>query len=71
MKGREPGVPMDYKALNKKLFSLIRGTATVSALANTAALLYDELDDVSWTGFYILKGDTLILDYPWRMVLVE
>ncbi|MDD2431421.1 MAG: GAF domain-containing protein [Firmicutes bacterium] len=31
------------------------------SLANTAALLYERMPDVSWVGFYLLKGTALIL----------
>ena len=30
-------------------------------LANTSALLNEELEDVNWVGFYIMKNDTLVL----------
>lgn len=30
-------------------------------LANTAALLKEELQDVNWVGFYIMKNDVLVL----------
>lgn len=33
----------------------------VANLANAAALLYQELDRINWVGFYILKGDELVL----------
>ena len=52
---------MDYESLNRRLGSLIAGTAPLSALSNAAALLYSELEEVSWVGFYILRGDTLVL----------
>lgn len=34
---------------------------TVSNLANAASFLYNELTDISWVGFYILKNQTLYL----------
>lgn len=33
----------------------------MSVLANTSAFLNEILDNISWVGFYILKGDTLYL----------
>ncbi|NLW70349.1 MAG: GNAT family N-acetyltransferase [Eubacteriaceae bacterium] len=33
----------------------------ISNLANLSALIYDELINVNWAGFYILKGETLHL----------
>lgn len=33
----------------------------IANLANTAALLFEKLEDVNWAGFYILQSDTLVL----------
>ena len=33
----------------------------ISNAANLSALLYRELDDVSWAGFYFLSGETLMV----------
>lgn len=33
----------------------------VANLANTAAILYHGLEQINWLGFYLLKGDTLVL----------
>ena len=33
----------------------------VSAMANTSALLNQYLPDINWVGFYLLRGDTLVL----------
>ena len=33
----------------------------VANLANAAAVLFTELADVNWAGFYLLRGDTLVL----------
>lgn len=33
----------------------------IANAANLAALLYMELDDVNWVGFYLLQGDQLVL----------
>lgn len=33
----------------------------VANLANAAAAIYCALADISWAGFYIMKGDTLVL----------
>ncbi len=52
---------MDYKLLLKELDSLISDCAPVSALSNASSLIYHELPDVSWAGFYILRGKDLIL----------
>lgn len=53
---------MDYKQLVRQLVFLLQGeTDQVAILANTAALLMTELEDVSWTGFYLEKEGELIL----------
>lgn len=33
----------------------------VTALANAAALLYERLDRINWTGFYLVDGGRLVL----------
>lgn len=33
----------------------------ISVLANASALIYDELEDLNWCGFYLLHGDKLLL----------
>ena len=33
----------------------------IANAANTAALLFDRLPDVNWAGFYIFRGDELVL----------
>jgi len=53
---------MDYKQLVRQLVFLLQGeTDQVAILANTAALLMTELEDVSWAGFYLEKKGELIL----------
>lgn len=53
---------MDYKQLVRQLVFLLQGeTDQVAILANTAALLMKELEDVSWAGFYLEKEGELIL----------
>jgi GAF domain-containing protein len=53
---------MDYKQLVQQLVFLLQGeTDQVAILANTAALLMTELEDVSWAGFYLEKEGELIL----------
>lgn len=52
----------DYKALTSKLKSLTDGVPyRISNLANTSALLWEELPDINWVGFYLLEGDKLYL----------
>jgi len=51
-----------YAGLLQVLDSVLRGEADpISNLANTAALLYDQLPRLNWAGFYLLKKDELIV----------
>lgn len=53
---------MDYSLLISQLDAVTDGVGNnISNLANAAALLYRGLEDVSWAGFYIACGDTLVL----------
>ncbi len=48
--------------LNKKLEALIEGVPhLISNLANASALLYEELPELNWAGFYLLEGEKLVL----------
>ena len=52
----------DYRQLSEKLLALIKDVPYITAnLANASALLYGTLDGINWAGFYLLKGDRLIL----------
>ncbi|MEM8683873.1 MAG: GAF domain-containing protein [Pseudomonadota bacterium] len=52
----------DYTLLASQLDALIDGeTDALANAANTAALLFNNLDDLNWAGFYILRGDELVL----------
>jgi L-methionine (R)-S-oxide reductase len=54
--------PGEYEALNRTLAALLEGEHDwVANLANTAALLYTELADLNWAGFYLLKEGELVL----------
>ena len=51
-----------YAALNRALAALLAGERDwIANLANTAALLFSELDDINWVGFYLFKNDELVL----------
>ena len=53
----------DYKELCASLRSLISGVPHIQAnLANAAALLYNELPDLNWAGFYLYDGEKLVLN---------
>ena len=52
----------NYKAMVSGVDGLIAGEPDVVAnLANVSALIHQYMDDINWVGFYILKGDTLVL----------
>lgn len=51
-----------YEALVRSLTALLSGERDwIANLANTAALLYTELADINWAGFYLLKDGELVL----------
>ncbi len=54
--------PAFYEQVAREAAALIEGEPDwVANLANVAALLYHSLPDVNWAGFYLLKGETLIV----------
>jgi L-methionine (R)-S-oxide reductase len=54
-----------YETL-RKVASLIEGERNVIAnLANTAAVLGEDLDDINWVGFYVFDGTELVLGPFW------
>lgn len=54
--------PEYYAKLGRAAAALLKGEADfVANAANTAALLYHSLPQVSWAGFYIRRGDELVL----------
>lgn len=56
------GKTVNYMALCQQLTALTEGVPyTIANLANASALLWQELPDINWAGFYLLEGDTLIL----------
>lgn len=51
-----------YESLNSALRSLLGAETDFHAnLANASALLYSNLPDINWVGFYLLKSDELVL----------
>ena len=53
---------MNYSMLQRQLAALIDGVPhRIANLANASALLYSSLPDLNWAGFYLLRGDTLVL----------
>ena len=53
---------MDYELLGAQLQSFAEADSWyVPLMANAAALLFDALADVNWVGFYLMRGDRLVL----------
>jgi L-methionine (R)-S-oxide reductase len=51
-----------YKTLVEQLRSLIGSESDrIANLANAGALIFQSLSDVNWAGFYLLKGDQLVV----------
>ena len=60
----DPAAPKDqlYQELAQAVDGLTAGEDdSVANMANVAALLWQYLPDVNWTGFYRAVGDTLVL----------
>jgi L-methionine (R)-S-oxide reductase len=54
--------PELYAELDASLAALLAGeTDWVANTANMAALIWDVLPDLNWAGFYIARGETLVL----------
>ena len=52
----------DYGYLVKSAEALIKGVPHLTAnLANVSALIFSELEDINWAGFYLSEGDRLVL----------
>ena len=53
---------MNYSLISKQLEGLIETEPFyVPALSNAAAILWEELDDINWAGFYIVRDEKLVL----------
>jgi len=51
-----------YALLKEQLAALMDGCSSpMASMANCAALLWEALPNINWAGFYLLKGDTLLL----------
>ena len=52
----------DYRLLNSQVDALLRDEPDALAnAANFVALLYNALDDITWLGIYLLRGEELVL----------
>lgn len=57
-----PGVSRKYKCINQMLIGLLEDSPNeISNLANASALLFQELKDINWAGFYIMEDGLLQL----------
>ncbi len=53
---------VDYEVLAAQLAALMEGVSYETAnLANASALLWQELPDINWVGFYQMNGGALVL----------
>lgn len=51
-----------YREVNAQLAALLAGERNgLANAANMAALLYQALPDLNWSGFYLLEGNELVL----------
>lgn len=51
-----------YESVHRRLAALLEGEDdAIANAANTAALLYEQLPDLNWVGFYFLRGEELVL----------
>src|ERR1044071_1245016 len=54
--------PELYRSLAQQLEGLLTGERDgIANTANMAALIFDTLPDLNWSGFYLLKGGELVL----------
>lgn len=52
----------DYREINDMLSAVIDGVdELISNLSNASALLNENLDNINWVGFYIMKNGRLVL----------
>lgn len=54
--------PQFYESLNCQALALLEGEDDlVAAMANFSALLNDNLTELNWVGFYVMRGEQLVL----------
>ena len=59
---RSLGKPALYRDLAASLIALLEGeTDPLANLANASALVFGALDRINWSGFYLLRGEELVL----------
>ena len=53
---------MNYECLLQQAAALLKGeTHPLPCLSNLSALLYTQLPDLNWAGFYLMEGGSLLL----------
>ena len=51
-----------YESLNRQALALLEGEDDlVAPMANFSALLNDNLTELNWVGFYVMRGEQLVL----------
>jgi len=54
--------PDNYKTINQQIQSIIADEYDwVANLANISAILFENLSDINWAGFYLFKDEQLVL----------
>lgn len=54
--------PQFYQSLNRQVLALLEGEDDlVAAMANFSALLNENLTELNWVGFYLMRGEQLVL----------
>lgn len=52
----------DYNLMIRQLRELAKDTSDpVSIMANTSALIFYSMSDLNWAGFYVVRGDELLI----------
>ena len=55
-------ISQEYDLLIKQVAALTEGESDwIANLANCSALLFQSLERINWAGFYLLKGEELVL----------
>ena len=56
---------MDHKLAEEKIKEIVSKNKGSSVLQSVVDFLYEEFDNYSWVGVYLVKGNELVLG-PWR-----
>jgi L-methionine (R)-S-oxide reductase len=58
-------VVVDYSSAEQTIQKLLATRPKATVLQQVVDVLYDEFENYSWVGIYLVKGDLLVLG-PWR-----